>query len=376
MARIAINYDPRMTRYLVEHSRVFEDHPITIVDVGARWGFNAEWAPFGDRLRVFCFEPDEAECRRLNESAPEGIRYLPYALGRARGEATFYENRVGASSGIYRTNMDYFSRLLNRDNGVVIRERTASLTTLTEALAEFGVEEVDFIKLDVEGAEVDVLAGGEKFLRDGRLIGLLSEIRFQQEINGSPTFSALDQFLVPHGLRLFDLQFHHQSRYVLPYPGLSDYRTERGERLFAYTEHGQVMDGDALYFRDLLIPANAQHRAHASADQLLKTAAFFEIYSMNDCAAELIDAHRNLLDPIVSCDGLLDLLTPEVYGERLSYAEYKRRYFDPEGGVFVQAPADSKAELERLYASRCWRLTRPIRRLASRLRRLGNRRTA
>jgi hypothetical protein len=52
-----INGDPAMTRYLVETGVLCQD-PVTIVDVGARWGFNAEWQVFGNALRVICFEPD------------------------------------------------------------------------------------------------------------------------------------------------------------------------------------------------------------------------------------------------------------------------------------------------------------------------------
>src|ERR1700741_1852633 len=127
---ISLNRNPRMTHHLVTHTRIFQDDQLVIVDVGARWGFNEEWEAFGEHLRVYCFEPDEEECRRLNSSAPGGVTYLPYALGRAAGNATFYENRVSASSGIYRTNMRYFSRLLNRDNGVVVKESQIRVATL------------------------------------------------------------------------------------------------------------------------------------------------------------------------------------------------------------------------------------------------------
>ena len=102
MATIAINHNPPMTRYLVEKTEIFRDDPVTIVDVGARWGFNPEWEVFGKCLRVYCFEPDEEECRRLNATAAKTVRYIPFALGRSEGESILYEAKLNASSGLDR----------------------------------------------------------------------------------------------------------------------------------------------------------------------------------------------------------------------------------------------------------------------------------
>lgn len=366
MATIAINYSPPMTRYLVKKTDVFRDDPVTIVDVGARWGFNPEWEVFGEHLRVYCFEPDEEECRRLNASAGRNVKYVPSALGRADGEATFYETKLSASSGLYKTNMKYFSRLLNRDNGITVGERTIKLQTLVGALQRFGVHTIDLIKLDVEGAELDVLMGGEPYLQEGLLVGILSEVRFQEEINGCPIFWQLDDYVRRFGFRLYNLQFTHQSRHALPYPSLMDYRTPEGERFFAYTTHGQIMDGDALYFRDLLIPANRGRRAVATPVQLLKMAAFLEIYCFNDCAAELILAHRQQLKEKADCDVLLELLTPKANGKKLSYDDYLKKYFDQQEGI-IASPDSARnghyAELRRIYSSVRRRVGRLSRRL-------------
>lgn len=369
MATIAINRNPRMTQYLVEQMDVFRDDPVTIVDVGARWGFNPEWEVFGKHLRVYGFEPDEEECRRLNASAAPNVRYLPFALGRADGEATLYETKLSASSGLYRSDMSYLGRLTTRDNAVVVRETRVRLQTLVAALREFNVLAVDFIKLDVEGAELDVLMGGEHYLAEGLLLGILSEIRFQEEINGCPIFWQLDEYVRRFGFRLYNLQFYHQSRHALPYPGLANYLTPEGQRFFAYTTHGQIMDGDALYFRDLLIPANRGRRAAATVPQLLKLAAFLEIYCFNDCAAELIVSSREKLEPAISCKALLDLLTPAFEGTEFDYESYIRRYFHSAEGVLARAsptapsmiPDQLRTDLDRVYAALRWRLAKVFR---------------
>ncbi len=382
MTPIAINPAPAMTRHLVGKTGVFLEHPVVILDVGARGGFNAEWGVFGDCLRVYCFEPDATECAKLNATAAENVIYLPFALGEKSGPAKLYETALSASSGLYRTNMEFFSRLLNRDNARVVGEKTIQVTPLDEAIAQHGVPPVDFVKLDVEGAELDVLRGGDRCVRSQSLLGVLAEFRFQEEINGSPVFWQLDAHVRQFGFRLFGMQFSHQSRHVLPYEGLQDYRQPSGERFFAYTRHGQVMDGDALYFRDLLLPANRGIRTAAGVAQLLKAASLFEIYSLNDCAAELIIENREALAPYVNCEGLLNLLTPSIRGRNVSYKDYLKEYFNPDpSAVAASTPAESNdvrylkahvehlsAELKATHATISWRIMAPLRWLRRRLR--------
>jgi hypothetical protein len=65
---IDIFIDPR---FAPEYSQ----HPLVLVDVGARGGVKRNWAPAQRYLRVLGFEPDPHEYARLVESARrEGAR--------------------------------------------------------------------------------------------------------------------------------------------------------------------------------------------------------------------------------------------------------------------------------------------------------------
>ena len=348
MNEISTNLDPLMTKHLVG-TGLFAADPIVIVDVGARWGFNPEWKAFGEALQVYCFEPDEEECKRLNAASSPNVRYIPAALGIREEEATLYEARLAASTGLYKSNMSYLSRLLNRDNAEVVKEHRIGVTTLDAALARFGVTKIDFIKLDVEGAELDVLKGAECFMRSEELLGILSEIRFHEEINGSAVFSELDVYVRRFGYRLYDMRFTHQSRRALPYPGLADYRMPDGKKFYAYTTHGQIMDGDALYFRDFMIPANRDVALSAKPVQFLKAAALFEVYCLNDCAAELIIEHRDHLKDLVDCDLLLDLLTTPMQSRKVNYKTYIGAYFNP--GVAIVGYPGIATDLGQIWIS-------------------------
>ena len=155
----------------------------------------------------------------------------------------------------------------------------------------------------------------------------MSEVRFQEEINGSPPFSVLDGFLRQKGFRLYDLEANHQSRAVLPYPGMGDFVRADGSHFFAQTSRGQLQDGDALYFRDLLLPADAPALDGMPAARILKMCILMEIFALNDCAAELVLSARKQIDEVVDSTRLLDLLASGVCGFETTYSDYIARYF-------------------------------------------------
>ena len=348
MSAFATNADPRMTRYLVDDVRAFAADPLTIFDIGARGGIDPEWAAlFGDQVRIFCFEPDEEECRRLAAAATDQVKYIPSALGTHSAIATLYEAKLAASSSLYKTRMEYFARFLNHDNGITVGQRTVAVISLDEVVTVHGVKRVDFIKLDAEGAELDILRGGVATLAKD-VLGILSEIRLHREINGSPPFADLDVFLRAQGFRLYDIKLNRHSRKALPYPGCADYRLPSGERFFAYTTRGQVQDGDALYFRDM-VPSPSPA---ASPTSLLKLCALLEIYSLNDCAAELILANLVVLRPTVDPKRLLDLLASGIAGRALRYPDYLDSYFsdatEKASAVWSQPLSEKRGLLEQL----------------------------
>lgn len=357
-----------MCRFLTERG-VFDADPIVFLDVGARDGYCSEWRVFEGGMRVFCFEPDKRECERLNREAPSNVTYIPTALGRERKHQTLYEARLSYSSGLYPSNSDFFKRLLNGPNGEVVGQEEIWTETLSYVMAERNIHAVNFVKLDAEGAELDILLGGADFLEKPCCLGVLTEMRLHPEINGSPPFWQMEQYMQAHGFRLFDLSANRQSRVALPYGVTEDHFLPDGRRFFAYTEHGQVMDGDALYFRDLLLPKNEAVKAKLRPVDVLKLAALYELYHHNDAAAELVLHNREVLSPLANCEKLLNLLTPVWKGERLAYSAYMASYFHPHNRRTAPPEAEAlRAELEKVYASVSWRITSPLRKLKALLR--------
>ena len=280
-----------LTEYLKEQ---FET-PLVFIDIGARFGIDQRWQRLGDKIKAYCFETDKEECDRLN-GAPNVI-FIPQAISGRTGKATLYHAYYPESTGLYKTNDAFFNRLLNKDNAEVIKEEEIDVMTLDDAMDKYNIPDPDFIKIDVEGAELDVLKGTDLT----SVFGIFTEFRFHKEINGSPTFSELDQYLTNRGFMLYSIWTGKQSRKDLPYPGPA--LTFNGKRFHAGTNGGQVMDGDALYLRDSVRFKNCMQK-----EDVLKAACIYELFDLNDCAAELLIAHD--YEDVSHC---LDLLSGGSY---------------------------------------------------------------
>lgn len=314
MSGLHINDSPRMTAALVK-AGAFRRQPFTVVDIGARGGVAAYWSVFGDDLRIIGFELDPDECRRL-DAIDSRTRYLPYALDRERGRRTVYVANYAASSSFYRTDPAYFGRHTAGRNAIVSSEQTLETNTLPTALASIGLSSVDFIKADAEGAELEILQGGEELLPGVQ--GILSEVRFSRRVSGCPIYWEVDKYLRERGFELYDLDVYRLSKKALPYPYLYANYFDDGRPAAGPSTQGQVFEANALYMRDLLDGAGDPRR-------LIVAACLFEIFGLVDCAAELILAHRGTFDAHVPSERLLDLLVPEVKGRSLTYRQYMDR---------------------------------------------------
>jgi FkbM family methyltransferase len=105
-------------------------------------------------VRAFGVDPTRKHreaLRRLESQYPGRFVHLPCAIAAADGELIFHESRVNESGSIL------------SDHVNVLRDETTSYNveavTLRSLLTRLGVETVDILKLDLEGAEYELFAG-------------------------------------------------------------------------------------------------------------------------------------------------------------------------------------------------------------------------
>jgi FkbM family methyltransferase len=177
------------------------ERPIRAVDVGCRDGVRAQWRALGGHGELIGFEANAEECARLNAAAAEGERYEPFALGAHEGPATLHLTADPQSASLYPPNTDAIRRhpelWRHEPKGTTMLE-----TTTLDRWAES--RPIDILKVDVQGAELDVLRGGESTLATTRMLEL--EVEFQPLYVGQPLFGDVDSFLREHGFVLWRLR--------------------------------------------------------------------------------------------------------------------------------------------------------------------------
>ncbi len=127
-------------------------------DVGAAHG---EWTKIAlavnPSLKITCFEPTSRRFAKLSAAIGDRAVLEQLGLGDAPGEHRIYYGTAGGSN----------SLIAPRDgahDSELIR-----ITTIDAYCKTHGIDEIDFIKMDIEGYEHAALRGAEGMLRAGKI---------------------------------------------------------------------------------------------------------------------------------------------------------------------------------------------------------------
>lgn len=283
-----INHAPRIAKHLANNNMLIE-HPFILLDIGAREGCERHWQSFGSQIQNVGIEPDPAECQRLNSRNKPNETYIPSALWSKKDKVPFHIAATPPASSMYSPNEAVLSRFLDFD--LVRTVRTTELETTTVDSLKLPV---DFLKMDAEGAELEIMKGAEGTIQSS-VLGLCLEVMFQPWRKGAPTFDCVHQFCVEQGFRLYDLATYRHVRRNFSLKTHQNYSS-------GISPFGQVIWGEALYLRDAVAEINNPDRiAWWTPERIYKILALYEMHFLHDCAFELLEvcAQKALLPLLV-----------------------------------------------------------------------------
>jgi FkbM family methyltransferase len=340
------NYDPRMLLDIVGGDVLAHD-PFMLVDVGCGLGLDPAWRQFGAHLQAHAFDAQLAEIERLGrEETNAAVHYHAALVGlpddhpivkrrrERRAEEAYFDPfaRTSTMSALTRAQATGGASFYETNDWLAL-ELAAHTVGLAEFLEGQGVRSVDFVKTDTDGGDLDVLLSFEDMIAPAGVLGFMVETMFTGSDDESVhTFHNVDRLLKRHGFVLAAMSVNRYSRAALPAPFAYS--------ILAQTVTGQPMWGDLVYLREGVHPDRVRF-GELSPTKLLKLACLYELFLVPDCAAEILVTHREHLSPLVDVDGLLDLLTPPLDGERVGYREYLAA-FEEDPTRFYPRPQQSE----------------------------------
>ncbi len=258
--------------------------PFVLIDVGARKGFEHHWEEFKDQIERIGFEPNDQSYKECIETKiVPGGKYYPFALDIAPGRRRLFITRYLSATSFLRPKREIVDRYGYGDLLSVVDEIDVETIDLDSFCNSNEINYVDFVKIDAEGAELDILKGAQQILEE-KVLGLSIEVGFLEIREGQPSFGEIDEFLRRLGFYLFDLDL---NRWV---------KSADRARPTSEGGKGQLIFGQALYLRDPVQSVSRENEFGPEWDpiNILKLASIFEIFGLNDCAIELIDHYTKV----------------------------------------------------------------------------------
>jgi len=273
------------------------ESPIVVLDVGARGRTLAQqWTGLADHVRFYGFELSSKEdCERMaQDDRRMGVNstYIPIAISGRRERRQFHRKKKPTASSFYDNSFAErnFTKwrvvrsgtvINQRDRAKIIETSEVEAMTLDDLLVDKLVPCVDFVKIDAEGAELEIVQGAKVMLQ-GCLAAQL-EVDFVERYNPENLFYHIDRILNEAGFSLFEFpRFLRAGRRASPV-----IVTEVNN--YAADSSGQMLGADAVYLKDPFGPKYLdQHKF--SNQTLLKVAIIAYVIGQLEFAMSILSA--------------------------------------------------------------------------------------
>lgn len=242
-------------------ARVARDHQLSYFDIGTRGGFQDDLAPLGFAVDAVGFEPEPEEFARLAAATDPrwaSARVVQQGISPEGGVLSLHMPTENVAASLLTSDED-LGRRFNKteffDAGHALEIETV---TLASAVRDAGVANLDYLKIDVEGAEYGIFAAAGDVMAN--VLAIKTEACWLPARTGQALAGDLDRLLTDQGFQLMDIV----------YPAHWRREGDVADPLVAATSppysRGQLIHADLLYFRD---PATLAERPDAAVRMAL-----------------------------------------------------------------------------------------------------------
>ena len=242
------------------------------------------------------------------------------ALGASRGTLRLYHTAVDGASSIFSPNIEYLKHLLHgagtplTDVMSVIGESEVDAIDLDTWRREAQVPPFDFIKLNVQGAELEVLQGASETVES--CLGLQTEVSFAPMYLNAPVFREIDAHLDRLGFTFFDMRKPTTNGRAASRPTVFS-----GSRvgLFRWPSR-QMTEAHVLYLRDPFRPEEQASPRWQDPQSWIRLAVVAELNGQVDFAMQLCETVLARFSDMLSDGG--DALSRDLDAASRSYQKF------------------------------------------------------
>lgn len=247
---------------------LLKDNPLIVLDVGAAGGIHDRWRNLGSSVRAILFEPDIEEYEKLVAENSESSIIINSALAEKQKSVDFNICQKQQVSSIYKPNKPLLDKYEDSERFNVQKTISMEANSIDNLLLKENINEIDFIKIDTQGSELDILKGATNFYTN--LIGIEVEVEFIELYHCQPLFSEVNNFIESQGFKLIDLKRYFWKRKS------KNYSVKKGQLIF----------GDALYFKD---PESIMALENLTEEKIIKSIYIYLSYGYDDLARTILD---------------------------------------------------------------------------------------
>lgn len=277
----------KIAEKIIKSNEIYEhisspDFTFNIVDIGAKGGIDNFPETLMRNSNLVGFEPNPDEYLKLNKQQNLNQKFAQKtffnkAVWSSSGNKLLYLMKTPGASSLMGEANEMLSRkiYLNYDEGdprnlvnfyethVSLQSTCSVSVARLDTLLDSKFESIDYLKIDVEGGERDVLIGASKLFDEQRILFVEVEFMTLDYFQEHTTLGDIDSFLSAKGLRLIKLDAPHNT-----YHRAKEFAPR-------YIDAPLIFSGNAYYFLD-------PDKSNINANNLFKMAlAAFSVGMFN-----------------------------------------------------------------------------------------------
>jgi len=307
--------------------QLIKDNEIIYIDVGASGGAIPKWKNFTENYQSVLFEPNENAYKDLIKNKTEKEIIINTALSNKKQNLIFNICKDAQASSFFKPNVKFLENYYNSERFKIIKQVQVQADTLDNQFKLKSIFDSDFLKIDVQGFELQILEGAIKSLDN--IIGLEVEAEFVEIYNDQPLFSDIDNFLKKNNFYLFDIKRYYWKRKFA-----SSINEKKGQLIFA----------DTLYFKspEYLISVFKKNKF-----KLIKSFYIYLFYGYSDLADiilkylklnKIIDINEeNILQYNINFTNRSRFVLPDFFGKY-----FFKKVFQKLSNIFTNSNISSK----------------------------------